>query len=322
MGLIITGAGLVGSQIAKLTAERGEKPVVFDVNPQPEAINQIVSLEQIELVRGDVLNFEALEETLKQTGANKIIHTAANPMLTVGAQERPHDAIRLNIMGTMNVLELARRRDLDRVVFTSSGVLYTYRKGGSESGRLSEDNYPRPTTVYASTKLACENLGLNYADAYGLEFIAVRFAAVFGPWGGKGGGGGPSNMFRQIIEKSLKGEPATISPRVVEFVYSKDAARSTILAAEATAPKSRIYNVGMGKIYAPDSIVAIMREKLPAAQITVQQMAIGDPATVVNEPTDLTRSRQELGYEPRYDMPAAIHDYADWYRHLGWVSKQ
>ncbi|MBI2183604.1 MAG: NAD(P)-dependent oxidoreductase [Thaumarchaeota archaeon] len=314
MTLLITGAGLVGSQIARIAVEKGERPVIYDLAPQPEVINQIVSLEKIDIVRGDVLDLNALEDTIRTRCIKKVIHTAANPMLTVGAQEKPYDAIKLNVMGTVNVLEAARKLSLDKVVFTSSSVLYTYRKGGLESGKLSEDNYPRTTTIYASTKLACENLGLNYAENYGLDFVAVRFQAVFGPWGGKGGGGGPSNMFKQLIEKSMRGEEATISPRVIEFVYSKDAARSTILAAEKAGLRNRVYNVGMGRIYRPEELLTIIRQKIPSANIRVEEMHIGSPATKVDEPTDLTRSRTELGYEPQYDMPKAVEDYVDWYK--------
>ena len=313
MATLITGAGLVGSQIARIKVESGERPVVCDVKPQLDAIRQIVDSQKIDLVIGDVLNLEGLEEIVRKYGIKKVIHTAANPMLTVGAAQNPYNAIRLNIMGTINVLETARKLNLERVVFTSSSVLYTYRKGGLESGKLSEDNYPRPTTVYASTKLACENLGLNYAETCGVDFVAVRFGAIFGPWSGSGGGG-PSTMFKQLIEKSIKGEEATLSPRVIEFVYSKDAARSTVLASESNNVSSRIYNVGMGKIYTPHEIVESIKKILPMAKIKVEELSIGSPSVKADQPVTLERSRREIGYEPLYDMPKALADYIDWYK--------
>lgn len=316
MPTLITGGGLVGSQIARLLVEKGEKPLLYDVSPQLDSIDQIVSNQNISILREDVLDLGVLQETIKREQVETVIHTAANPMLTVGAQERPYDAIKLNILGTANVLEAARKLDLKKVVFTSSSVLYSYRKGGLENGCLSEDNFPRTTTIYASTKLACENLGLNYNESYGIDFVALRFQAVFGPWNGQGGGG-PSNMFKAVIENALKGEKATISSRSIEFVYSKDAARSTILAAEGKGLTSRIYNVGMGKIYTPTEIIDIIRAKLPSAQIEVEEMSIGKPATIVQEPADSTRSKQELGYVPMYDMTGAIEDYIDWYRAHG-----
>ncbi|MDA4111892.1 MAG: NAD(P)-dependent oxidoreductase, partial [Thaumarchaeota archaeon] len=282
MSTLIIGAGLVGSQIAKNIVDNDGKAIVFDLHPQYDSIKQVVDLQNVEIITGDVMNLQSLEELVKNRSVKRIIHTAANSMLTVGAQERPHEAIRLNILGTANVLEVSRKFDLERVVFTSSSVLYTFRKGGLESGKLTEDNYPRPTTIYASTKLACENLGLNYFESYGLDFVAVRFAAVFGPWSGPGGGG-PTTMIKQLIEKSLRGEPATVGSRVIEYVYSKDAARGTVLALEAKSPVSRIYNISMGKIYKPEEIASIVSRLAPNSKISIEESS-GGPAVKVVEP--------------------------------------
>lgn len=313
MPTLITGAGLVGSQIARILVESGERPVVLDVKPQIESVKQIVDLQKFDLVIGDVLNLESLGEIVKKHQITKIIHSAANPMLTVGAAKEPYDAIRLNIMGTVNILETARKLKIDRIVFTSSSVLYTYRKGGLESGKLSEDNYPRPTTIYASTKLACENLGLNYFESYGLDFVAVRFGAIFGPWSGTGGGG-PSMMFKQLIEKSARGEEVSLTPRVIEFVYSKDAGNATVLASKSKSVSSRIYNVGMGKIYTPEQIIENVKKVLPHAKVKVEDLPVGSPAVKLEEPVNLDRSRKEIGYEPMFDMPKAIVDYVSWYK--------
>ena len=311
MRFLITGAGLIGSQIARLLVENGEKPYVYDLNPQPDAIRQIVSLDRIQIVKGDVLDLKALEEVTRGEGIDTIIHTAANVSI-VGAQERPYETIKLNIFGTANILELARRLDIRNVVFASSTVLYVHRKGGLENGFLSEDNFPRTTSIYASTKLACEHLGLNYAEAYGIDFVALRFQAAFGPWTGKGTGDS-SNMLRRVIEKTLKGEEATISSNIMEYVYSKDAARSTLLAAEAKNLKNRIYNVGMGDVYNPKAIIDIIKERIPSARINVEESSTGKPAITVQEPADPNRSRQEIGYESQYDMHKALNDYIDWY---------
>ena len=127
MAILITGAGLVGSQIARLELERGERPVLMDVVPQPAALAEIVDVNKVGLVKGDVLNPLDLAKVIKEEEITRVIHTAANPMLTVGAQQSPYTAIRLNIVGTVNVLEAARIFELERVVFCSSFVLYNLR---------------------------------------------------------------------------------------------------------------------------------------------------------------------------------------------------
>ena len=316
MTLFITGGGLVGSQVAGLAVEQGIRPVVYDLNPQRESIGRIVSLDKIDFLQGNVLDYNQFERDLKESNADRIVHTAANPLLTVGAQENPYSAIQLNIMGTVNALELSRKLKIKRFVFPSSSVLYTNSRPGTEIGKLSEDNYPRPTTVYASTKLTCENLGLNYSESFGVDFVALRFRAVIGPWSGTGGGGGPSNMLRQAIEKSFKGEAATLSSRRYEFVYSKDCARAVMCALDENRKFStqRIFNVGMGKVYSPEEIATLIKERVPRAKIEVEKKASTLPT---EPPIDLSRSATVLGYTPMYDMPKALEDYITWYKNQG-----
>src|SRR5688500_11170048 len=105
MKVLIVGGGLVGSQIARILVERGERPVVMDRAPQPDSLAGILDLSKIDLVPGDVLSPFAVSSVIRDHGIDTIAHTAANPMLTAGAQKEPYAAIHLNIMGTVNVLE-------------------------------------------------------------------------------------------------------------------------------------------------------------------------------------------------------------------------
>src|SRR5262245_60517784 len=130
MTTLVIGAGLIGSQVARILVERGEKPVLMDVAAQREAIGQIVDLAKVTLVAGDVLRPLSIVDVLTSHGISKIAHTAANPLLTLGAQKEPYAAINLNIMGTVNVLEAARVTGLKRVVVSSSSVLNHYLEIG------------------------------------------------------------------------------------------------------------------------------------------------------------------------------------------------
>ena len=125
-------------------------------------------------------------------------------MLTIGAQQNPYGAIQINIMGTVNVLEAARTMGVERVVVVSSGVLSQSLTGGGDSGDPAfEEAFPRPSTFYAATKQAVESLAANYTAWCGVDVRAVRYAAIAGPWSGRGGGG-PSNMFRDLVEGALQ----------------------------------------------------------------------------------------------------------------------
>jgi nucleoside-diphosphate-sugar epimerase len=315
MSVLVIGGGLIGSQIARLLVERGERPVVLDVAPQREALADIVALDRITLARGDVLNPHDLVRIMRESGVTRVIHTAANPLLTLGAQENPYAAIQVNVMGTCNVLEAARALGVGRVVVTSSNVLSHHLAGGADGGDvMKEDPFPRPATFYAATKQAVESLGLNYARWCGVDFVAVRYGAAAGPWRGSGGGG-PSNIFRAAVEGALRGEEASVPPGAMDWVYSKDAAAGAVLALDAHQLESRVFNIAMGRLYTGEELAEAVREVIPTARIRVAT----PPGTAVSvQPmagaVDLARSRAELGYAPAYDMATAVRDYVAWYR--------
>jgi nucleoside-diphosphate-sugar epimerase len=313
MSTLIIGAGLVGSQIAHILVERGERPVLMDYAPQPDALAENVDLSRCELIEGDVLKPFTISQALVGHGITSIVHTAANPLLTLGAQRDPWSAIQLNITGTVNVLEAARVHGVKRVVVSSSNVLNHFLAGGEGKGdSADEEAYPRPTTFYSATKQAIESLGLNYARWSGVDFAAMRYGAVFGPWSGRGGGG-PSNIVRGALETALSGEEAAIPTNSMEWVYSKDAAMGTVLALDAADLGSRVFNITMGCVVGPEEFATALAACVPGAR-----MKKGTPAaSAVSMPdmrcvSSLARAQKVLGYAPRFGMREAMADMVGW----------
>ena len=322
MGVLIVGSGVVGSQIAALEIERGETPVVLESAVQPEAIAKIVDLSQLRLIPGDVLKPLDLSRVIHEEGITRIIHTAANPLLTEGALRNPFGAIELNVMGLVNVLEATRIFGIERVVMCSTSAIYGRRGGQDDGADGREEAYPRPGSIYAATKQAGEDLGLNYHWSFGLDFVAVRFAAVFGPWTGRGGGGGPTQRYREMVERSIRGEPAEVadSGSSMEVVYSKDAAKAAVLACHADRLETRVFNVGMGRSYTAQEVADTLVRVVPKAQVkVVPTTAVAAqssyPAPKQTTYMDLTRSASDLGYAPDFDLEAGLRDYVATYEH-------
>jgi nucleoside-diphosphate-sugar epimerase len=317
MTVLIIGVGLVGSQIARILVEAGELPVLMDLDPQTDALAEIVDLSRLTLVRGDVLRPLSLSQAIIEHGITDIVHTAANPMLTLGAQRDPYAAIQLNIMGTVNVLEAARVHKLRRVVVASSNVLNHYLAGGvgdDPDTPIAEEAFPRPTTFYATTKQTIENLGLNYARWGGVDFAAVRYGAVAGPWSGRGGGG-PSNVFREAVVNALEGREAVVPAGAMEWVYAKDAASGTVGALKAKDLGSRIFNITMGRLTTPEELAAAITTTIPGARVriaTPTDKTVALPNML--RASDLRLAKDALGYAPRYDMTEAVRDMAAWLR--------
>jgi nucleoside-diphosphate-sugar epimerase len=315
MTTLVIGSGLIGSQVARILAERGEKPVLMDHAAQPLAIGQIVDLARVTLIQGDVLRPLSIVDALRSHGITKIAHTAANPLLTLGAQKDPYSAINLNIMGTVNVLEAARVTGLKRVVVSSSSVLNHYLDGGEDGGDFGkEESFPRPTTFYSATKQAVESLGLNYAKWCGIEFAGLRYGAVFGPWSGAGGGG-PSNVIREALRNAQAGREATIPPGVMEWVYSKDAARATVLALDAKDLGNGVFNVTMGAITTPNEMAAAIGAAVPGAKVKFEAPA-GTNVSLSNRDThaDLSRAKRHFCWEPHFRLQEAVKDMVGWMR--------
>jgi UDP-glucose 4-epimerase len=321
MTVLITGSGLIGSYVAQQLVDRGEMPVLFDAAPRIDCISDVLDINKIKLVRGSILDFPHLLEVVKNEGADRIVHTAA--MLNIPRRvESPFLGVKVNIEGTLNILEIARIMDLEKVVFSSSAVVYF----GSEKmkGKTCKEDFPlmmlsgRPKSTYSTTKIAGEFLGLNYADDYGLDFVAVRYAAAFGPW--KCPHAPQILLIRELVEKPLQGKIATIDATHTwsgrqEFVYIKDAASGTILACDVKNPETRVYNIGMGKTVEFNELVSVVKKLIPGAKINVMGMSegiFGLPYTSEGKPLDLTKSREELGYRPKYDMETSIADYIEW----------
>jgi nucleoside-diphosphate-sugar epimerase len=313
MTTLVIGAGLIGSQVARILVERGEKPVLMDYAAQPRAIGEIVDLAKVTLIAGDILRPLSIVDALRTHGVSEIVHTAANPLLTLGAQKEPYASINLNIMGTVNVLEAARVTGLRRVVVSSSSVLNHYLEGGADDGDFGkEEAFPRPTTFYSATKQAVESLGLNYARWCGIEFVGLRYGAVFGPWSGAGGGG-PSNIVREAMRNTLAAKEAIIPPGPMEWVYSKDAARGTVMALNAKDLGSRVFNITMGSVTTPGEMASAIAAVVPGAKVKFDAPA-GTAIALSNRDTgaDLGRAKRYLGYQPEFKLHDALKDLGHW----------
>jgi nucleoside-diphosphate-sugar epimerase len=310
MTVMITGAGMVGTQAARILLEKGESPVLFDIAPSLDNIERIVGLSKIKLVRGDIMEPFEIMETIQSEKVDRIIHTATLFGLTQGTQQRPYLGIKVNIMGTANVLEAARLLSVKRVVFTSSGQVHS-RSSTARGGE------PRSPFFYATAKYAAEQLGLNYMDNCSLDFVALRLNTVFGPWRGPISGGA-GKLFEELTDKALSGKPEVLEEkaawpialrRAMTFTYSKDAAQAAILAAYAENPRQRVYDINMGKSYGLAQIVALLNKAHPSSQLTVKEGGIEERPPMS---TDISRAQQELGFQPEFEMEDALKDYLSW----------
>lgn len=306
--LIIGGTGANGSHVVKKLVKQGETPVIFDNFPHPENLGE--AEKKTKIIKGDITDFNQLLDTIKKEGVDRIVHMAW--LWTHGlVQEDPSMAFKVNLIGTFNVLEAARILDVKKVVFTSSWLVY-----GNMDKAMPEDRPKTTRNIYGAGKLAIETWGETYADTYGLGFAALRSPTLYGPgklvtYGVPRASG--SERIDLMVTNSVYGKPTKIvsDNTKQQVLYIKDLANAVLLAAMYKKSKPRIFNVGTDEYLSIKEIAYIIKKLIPAANIEIVQ----------NEETlsrsfgmDITRAREELGFEPQYTMESSLKDYIEWVR--------
>lgn len=316
MSILLTGAGLVGTMAAaRLIAEGLDHPVLYDVAFTSQRLKNWLNLEEVTLAHGDVTDLADLIETIQRYGVDRIIHTAA--LHTSEVRKRPFAGARINFMGTMAVLEAARLTGVKRVVLCSSSTVYLGLKEPPPNRLLSEDFSLRvvseyPPSTYASLKLAAEWVAHNYRTEHGMDFVVIRLAGVFGPWGG--GLSSPGRLIRQIVESAWLGQACQLTTDEMtqssDYVYGRDAGQGVVRAAFASDPQARVYNIAMGRLYTVQEIIDIV-ERVVGRKVKLNLVEGPKLSGYESKPglLDISRARAELGYRVEFPMDEAIKNY-------------
>src|SRR5688500_10052789 len=210
MALLVTGvAGFIGSHVAKALLERGEPVIgIDDLNDYYDPALKRARLQRLEAAHGNAFTFQLVDfsdqQTLEAFAAphrfDRIVHLGAQAGVRYSLVN-PQAYVRSNLMGQINMLELARHREVEHFVYASSSSVY----GGNESLPFKvEDQVDHPISLYAATKKADELMGESYAHLYRIPMTGLRFFTVYGPWG-------RPDMAMWIFTKALfEGLPLTI----------------------------------------------------------------------------------------------------------------
>ncbi len=298
----VTGAlGVNGVWALRALIKGGAEVLAVDIN---EDFSLAPELEGIVNFRNtDVTDIVALEETLANFSPDAIVHMAA--MLPIQAQQDPYRGYQINVMATANVLEVAKRLGVRRVVMASSKAAYGNMPaefGYPEYKPVKEGDRSNPIAVYDYAKIACEGLGNNFARNGDFEFAALRFATIFGP--GKLVRHGPMSIASGLIESAIAGEPYDI-PRGADecddYIYAEDAGSALASVALHKKPlKHKLYNIGLGEKISLAQYAQTIKSVIPSAQSTIgpglDHMGAGVSYYYV---FDCARAQEEFGFSPR-----------------------
>lgn len=307
MNILITGAGLIGSNAARHAVDNGHKVVLFDLSPNRDYIEKVVGKDKCDVVAADMRDMPALLSALEKFNVDTLVATAG--LIGSRVQENSYTGATNNILGTINVLEASRLRKLKRVVYVSTFGAYDRTK--ITDSVIRETHPIGGHNLYATTKVCSEHLVHAYASMYDLDMIIIRPGGVFGR-GFYVGGSTVGKVMRDLVLNMIKGEPLTIDAKTYgpnEYVYGKDVGRALFLACQAQNPKQRIYNAGTGTVHGPEDLAQVVREVAPKLDVKVSGAITAEKSRSI--PMDISVSKSELGYAPKFPLKDALRDYMD-----------
>ena len=307
MNILITGAGLIGTHCARQAVDAGNKVVLFDLAPNREYIEKVVGKDRADAVAADIRDLPALLSALERFNVDTLVATAG--LIGSRVAENSYTGATNNILGTINVLEASRLRRLRRVVYVSTFGVYDRAK--ISDSVIRETDPIGGHNLYTTTKICSEQLVHSYAAMYKLDTIIIRPGGVFGR-GHYVGGSTVGRVMRDLALNMIKGDPIIIDAKTYgpnEYVYGKDVGLALFLACQAQNPKQRIYNAGSGVVTGPDALARTVGELIP--KIEVKVIGSSGAASEKSAPLDLSTSKAELGYAPRYPLKEALRDYMD-----------
>ncbi len=322
---LITGAGgEIGHGLVASLAASGALIVTLDLSPLDPALAPLVARE----FTGSITDPILLERILAEFEIDLVFHLAA--LLSTRSEFAPLTAHRVNVEGTLQLLEFAQKEGESHgrpVVFVYPSSIAAYGLPGAKekaaAGRVREDQWLEPVTMYGCNKRACEQLGRYYAHHYKqlsaaeaftprVDFRAIRFPGLISATTLPAGG--TSDYAPEMVHAAARGEPYACFVRPdtrIPFLAMPDAVAALI--ALSRAPRERLtrtaYNAG-GFSATAEAIRDVATRAFPGAAITFdvdakrQRIVDSWPAEV-----DDTAARADWGFAPRYDFDHAFREY-------------
>ena len=327
MHVLVTGAaGFIGAAVSERLIQRGDTVHGVDIlNAYYPLALKHARRDRLLAAYGDAFRFSqvdfcdetALDRALGNGAIDRIVHLGAQPGVRYSI-ENPRAYIQANIVGHLNILELARRREVAHLVYASSSSVY----GGNDKIPFSvEDRVDHPLSLYAATKKADELMSETYAHLYRLPQTGLRFFTVYGPWGR------PDMMVWLFVQKVLAGEKLPVfnnGESWRDFTFIDDIVTGVVACLDrppaddgsakpggSTKPHA-IYNLGNNRSEKVLDVIGVIEEACGRkAELVMMPMQPGD---VVRTFADIDAVAAGIGFVPETPVQRGIPIFVDWYR--------
>jgi UDP-glucose 4-epimerase len=299
--LVTGGAGFIGSTLVDALLRSGAEVRVIDDLSRGRR-EQVADAAEFALI--DVAD-DGLVAAMAALRPEVVFHQAAQIDVRRSVAEPVLDT-RINVVGTVNVLEAAVRAGVRRVVFASSGgAVY----GDTDVIPTPESHACAPTSAYGAAKLAGETYGSVFARLHGIEFVALRYANVYGPRQDPHGEAGVVAIF---AERLLEGRDVVINgdgTQTRDYVYVDDVVEANIRAAETGSPG--VYNIGTARECDVSELFSLIAHA--AGSSAGAQHGAEKPGEQRRSCLDVSRAAELLGWRPRVALEEGISRTVAWF---------
>ena len=295
--VIVTGAGGLIGHAARLRLEcAGIATLGLDLVSG--------TIEGLPVLGCDLCDPEALRAVVAGRTFDGILHCGAMSGPTVG-RENPRQLVAVNVMGTANMLDLARERGIPRFVYASSVSAY----GDCRGQDLDESTPLKPTVVYGATKAASEMLVAAYGLEHGLSAVSLRISMVYGPRRQT------ACSLRDMLVSALSGTPLRQDwgqDLLRHPVHVDDVAAAAVAALQVADFAQAAYNITGGPAVTLGQVADIVRDIVPGADIVLGTTPLGGDN--VQGSHSIAAAQRDLGYRPAVVLREGLAHYADWLR--------
>jgi UDP-glucuronate 4-epimerase len=310
--LVTGGAGFIGSHVCERLLHSGHAVWAFDnldafYDPRLKQRN-LRDLQGLgrafEFVHGDLTDRAALDGLLGRVKFDQIIHLAARAGVRPSL-EQPALYQRVNVEGTVNLLESARLNGVRKVILASSSSVYGVN---SKVPFAESDPIFRAISPYAASKLACEALGHVYHYVYGLDVVMLRFFTVYGPRQR------PDLAIHKFARLIRAGAPIPVfgdGSTARDYTYISDILGGVLACTEKEFGFD-IFNLGESQTVRLDRLIELLEAALGRKAVVERQPPQSGDVPITY--ADISKARARLGYKPQVKIEEGIRLFVDWFR--------
>lgn len=320
MAVLVTGgAGFVGLNLVEALLARGETVVVFgrEALPAPASVAFASLPGKLTVIQGDVRDPAALNAAFAAVKIDAVFPFAAVTSGPAREADDPESVLQVNLLGVLATLRAAHAAKVRRVIVPSSSAVYG--ESFHRFAAMHEADTPCvPTGLYGTTKYAVERMGLRLGALWGMDVIAARISAVFGPWERDTGVRDLIGPHTSIARAALAGEAVVLPEKIPAYhwVYARDLAAGLLHLLDIKDPPHRVFNLCSGLNWGPQ--ILDWCEALARAYPKFRWSQGAEPTITFSDPND--RGRMDIariaatGWAPKFPPERAYPDYLAWLR--------